>query len=123
MFSAILLHLRLHCKRKIFFSRRQILLFYVVLSENGRAAYYEDGSPLEYTPEGGICSRYAAADGSLRYHVILMGNANPTEREAEGVIAGSLIGREIEVALPVLEPAIKRNISRIGTGRGICAGH
>ena len=68
-----------------------------IVSENGRAAYYEDGSPLEYTPEGGIRYRYAAADGSLRYHVMLMGDPNPMEREAEGVIAGSLIGKEIEI--------------------------
>ena len=68
-----------------------------IVSENGRAAYYDDGSPLEYGENRNLIQHYAAEDGSLRYHVMLMGNGSEDsmEKGAEGILAGSLIGKEI----------------------------
>ena len=40
-----------------------------IVVENGRAARYDDGSPLEYGADGGLLFRYVSEDGSLHYHI------------------------------------------------------
>ena len=40
-----------------------------IVVENGRAARYDDGSPLEYGADGGLLFRYVSEDGSLHYRI------------------------------------------------------
>ena len=40
-----------------------------IVVENGRAARYDDGSPLEYGADGELLFRYVSEDGSLHYHI------------------------------------------------------
>ena len=65
-----------------------------VVVENGRAARYDDGSPLEYGADGGLLFRYVSEDGSLHYHI------DVSAREP-------LIGKTLEVFLQDIGTAWK----------------
>lgn len=58
-----------------------------IVSENGMAARYDDGAPLEYGADGSLLTRYAAEDGSLHYCLYAMGYE-----------AGALIGSQMDVS-------------------------